>query len=283
MVIVPLQYLPSPVQSPETVQAVGKLSYNQLVEKIITFKHSADSSVVSEGLMAEQFLESTATQLSYHGLCELGATAKEGELSVFFRNNHFSAMIKHKVPHPPTARGGGGGNRVTPEVTGEEKERLTMQPPKSYSVRGQRSSRAATGKPAGAQPDYRGRWCAMSRKHPDRPNPPSPPGDARPIVRRPLEAPDYMVAMALQQHRGKQHSGTPLSDLDLAKQLQEEEYQQQQQPPPQPSSQQSPQDVTAMMLEWDRDEDQRINLSEFLGGLSDLACMIAHGSWRHGQ
>ncbi|KAK6471365.1 protein S100-B-like [Huso huso] len=45
----------------------------------------------------------------------------------------------------------------------------------------------------------------------------------------------------------------------------------------------SPQDVTAMMLEWDKDEDQHINLSEFLGGLSDLACMIAHGSWRHGQ
>ncbi len=49
------------------------------------------------GLIAEQFLESTATQLSYHGLCELNTTAKEGELSVFFRNNHFSTMIKHKV------------------------------------------------------------------------------------------------------------------------------------------------------------------------------------------
>ncbi|MGH0156827.1 UNVERIFIED_CONTAM: hypothetical protein FKN15_042534 [Acipenser sinensis] len=49
-----------------------------------------------------------------------------------------------------------------------------MQPPKSYSVRGQRSSRAATGKPAGARPDYRGRWCAVSRGHSDRPNPPSP-------------------------------------------------------------------------------------------------------------
>ncbi|MGH0121503.1 UNVERIFIED_CONTAM: hypothetical protein FKN15_002452 [Acipenser sinensis] len=50
---------------------------------------------------------------------------------------------------------------------------LTMQPPKSYSVGGQCSSRAATGKPAGARPDYRGRWCAVSRGHPGRPNPPS--------------------------------------------------------------------------------------------------------------
>ncbi|MGH0133878.1 UNVERIFIED_CONTAM: hypothetical protein FKN15_014441 [Acipenser sinensis] len=35
-----------------------------------------------------------------------------------------------------------------------------MQSPKSYSVGGQRSSRAATGKPAGVWPGYRGRWCA---------------------------------------------------------------------------------------------------------------------------
>ncbi|KAF1400694.1 Ubiquitin carboxyl-terminal hydrolase MINDY-1, partial [Spheniscus magellanicus] len=83
-------------QSPEVVQAVGKLSYNQLVEKIITCKQASDSSLVSEGLVAEQFLESTASQLTYHGLCELTAAVREGELSVFFRNNHFSTMIKHK-------------------------------------------------------------------------------------------------------------------------------------------------------------------------------------------
>ncbi|MGH0138113.1 UNVERIFIED_CONTAM: hypothetical protein FKN15_016100 [Acipenser sinensis] len=38
--------------------------------------------------------------------------------------------------------------------------RLTVQPPQSYSVRGQRSSGQLTGKPAGARPAYRGRWCA---------------------------------------------------------------------------------------------------------------------------
>ncbi|XP_061051622.1 ubiquitin carboxyl-terminal hydrolase MINDY-1-like [Eubalaena glacialis] len=83
-------------QSPEAVSAVGKLSYNQLVEKIITCKHSSDTNLVTEGLTAEQFLETTATQLTYHGLCELTTAAKEGELSVFFRNNHFSTMTKHK-------------------------------------------------------------------------------------------------------------------------------------------------------------------------------------------
>lgn len=58
------------------------------------------------GLVAEQFLESTATQLSYHGLCELNTTAKEGEISVFFRNNHFSTMIKHKVETDARRSGG---------------------------------------------------------------------------------------------------------------------------------------------------------------------------------
>ncbi|MGH0135651.1 UNVERIFIED_CONTAM: hypothetical protein FKN15_044670 [Acipenser sinensis] len=40
--------------------------------------------------------------------------------------------------------------------------RLTVQPPQSYSVRGQRSSWQLTGKPAGARPDYRGRCCAAT-------------------------------------------------------------------------------------------------------------------------
>jgi len=40
---------PLPTQSPEAVSAVGKLSYNQLVEKIITCKHSSDTNLVTEG------------------------------------------------------------------------------------------------------------------------------------------------------------------------------------------------------------------------------------------
>ncbi|MGH0151157.1 UNVERIFIED_CONTAM: hypothetical protein FKN15_067915 [Acipenser sinensis] len=41
--------------------------------------------------------------------------------------------------------------------------RLTVQPPQSYSVGGHRSSGQLTGKPAGAQPDYRGCWCVDYR------------------------------------------------------------------------------------------------------------------------
>ncbi|MGH0171665.1 UNVERIFIED_CONTAM: hypothetical protein FKN15_068592 [Acipenser sinensis] len=39
--------------------------------------------------------------------------------------------------------------------------RLTVQPPQSYSIGGQRISGQLTGKPAGTRPDYRGRWCTI--------------------------------------------------------------------------------------------------------------------------
>ncbi|XP_075714055.1 ubiquitin carboxyl-terminal hydrolase MINDY-2 [Rhinoderma darwinii] len=80
----------------KVVTAVGNCSYNQLVEKIISFKQSDNSELVSEGLVAEQFLNGTATQLTFHGLSELTSTLQEGELCVFFRNNHFSTMTKYK-------------------------------------------------------------------------------------------------------------------------------------------------------------------------------------------
>ncbi|KAM9408580.1 ubiquitin carboxyl-terminal hydrolase MINDY-2 [Pholidichthys leucotaenia] len=83
-------------QMRDIVKAVGNCSYNQLVEKIISCKQSDNSELAGEGIVAEQFLNSTATQLTYHGLCELTSTVQEGELCVFFRNNHFSTMIKYK-------------------------------------------------------------------------------------------------------------------------------------------------------------------------------------------
>ncbi|XP_040198700.1 ubiquitin carboxyl-terminal hydrolase MINDY-2 isoform X2 [Rana temporaria] len=83
-------------QISEVVKAVSNCSYNQLVEKIISCKQSDNSELVSEGYVAEQFLNGTATQLTFHGLSELTSTLQEGELCVFFRNNHFSTMTKYK-------------------------------------------------------------------------------------------------------------------------------------------------------------------------------------------
>ena len=76
------------------VRAVNGLSYNQLVEKIIANKNNTDNNLVTESLVAQNFLEESASQLTYHGLCELGTTMKENELAIFFRNNHFSTIYK---------------------------------------------------------------------------------------------------------------------------------------------------------------------------------------------
>eukprot|EP00090_Calanus_glacialis_P020217 TRINITY_DN3109_c0_g1_i2.p1 TRINITY_DN3109_c0_g1~~TRINITY_DN3109_c0_g1_i2.p1 ORF type:complete len:509 (-),score=176.69 TRINITY_DN3109_c0_g1_i2:179-1705(-) len=81
-------------QLEDTVLAVAGLSYNQLVETIITNSEAEDSTKVSQSLIAQQFLEESASQLTYHGLCELNTVMKEGQLAVFFRNNHFSTVYK---------------------------------------------------------------------------------------------------------------------------------------------------------------------------------------------
>jgi len=81
-------------QMEDTLLAVNNLSYNQLVETIISNKSSDDSSKVSQSLIAQQFLEESASQLTYHGLYELNSVMKEDQLAVFFRNNHFSTMCK---------------------------------------------------------------------------------------------------------------------------------------------------------------------------------------------
>ncbi|XP_051778734.1 ubiquitin carboxyl-terminal hydrolase MINDY-1 isoform X2 [Erpetoichthys calabaricus] len=205
-------------QSQDTVNAVGKLSYNQLVEKIILYKHSADNNQVSEGLVAEQFLESTASQLSYHGLCELSTTAKEGELSVFFRNNHFSTMIKHK-------------DHLYLLVTDQgflQEENLVWE--SLHNVEGD------------------GNFCNSEFRlnHPPdtvalQPQPVTAQGQGtvkQQEQQRQIDQ-DYMVAMSLQQ---QQQGPNALSDLELARQLQQEEYQQhhQQQSLPPQQMQRSP-------------------------------------------
>ncbi|NXU02938.1 MINY1 hydrolase, partial [Buphagus erythrorhynchus] len=180
-------------QSPEQVQAVGKLSYNQLVEKIITCKQASDSSLVSEGLVAEQFLEATASQLTFHGLCELTARAREGELGVFFRNNHFSTMIKHK----------GHLYLLVTDQGFLHEEGVVWE--SLHSVDGDSC------------------FCDTEFHLSHAPGKDGATTDPR-LQQRQVDQ-DYMVALSLQQGQG-QDTPSMLSDLELARQLQHEEYQQ---------------------------------------------------------
>ncbi|GES88315.1 protein FAM63B-like isoform X2 [Rhizophagus clarus] len=54
-----------------------------------------DNIRVRDALITSQFLDSTATQLTYHGLLSLSETLPPGHLCIFFRNNHFSTLYKH--------------------------------------------------------------------------------------------------------------------------------------------------------------------------------------------
>jgi hypothetical protein len=49
-----------------------------------------------EGVIVDNFLKQTASQLTSHGLAVLHNSIKEGDLCVFFRNNHFSTLTKHQ-------------------------------------------------------------------------------------------------------------------------------------------------------------------------------------------
>ncbi|XP_067878863.1 ubiquitin carboxyl-terminal hydrolase MINDY-1 isoform X2 [Heterodontus francisci] len=179
-------------QSCEMMQAVGRCSYNQLVEKIIFSKNSTDSTLVSEGLVAEQFLDTTATQLTYHGLCELTATAKEGELCAFFRNNHFSTMTKHK----------GHLYLLVTDQGFLSEQKVVWE--SLHNVEGDGNfcdSEFCLSHPSGRQLPYA-------------------------VAQAPQQQidQDYMVALSLQQQQ--QQGPGDISDLELAKKLQEEEDQQ---------------------------------------------------------
>ncbi|XP_041259932.1 ubiquitin carboxyl-terminal hydrolase MINDY-1 [Onychostruthus taczanowskii] len=178
-------------QSPEQVQAVGKLSYNQLVEKIITCKHASDSGLVSEGLAAEQFLQSTASQLTLHGLCELTARAREGELGVFFRNNHFSTVLKHQ----------GHLYLLVTDQGFLREEGVVWE-----------SLHGVDGDSCFCDSDFHLSTPPGTRGAPQEHR----------LQQRQAEQ-DYMVALSLQ--RG-QDPPSVLGDLELARQLQHEEYQQ---------------------------------------------------------
>ncbi|KAF5916199.1 hypothetical protein HPG69_010558 [Diceros bicornis minor] len=198
-------------QSPEAVSAVGKLSYNQLVEKIITCKHSNDTNLVTEGLIAEQFLETTAAQLTYHGLCELTAAAKEGELSVFFRNNHFSTMTKYK-------------SHLYLLVTDQgflQEEQVVWE-----------SLHNVDGDSCFCDSDFH-------LSHSLGKGPGAEGGSGSPEKQRQVDQ-DYLIALSLQQQQQQPRGSLGLSDLELAQQLQQEEYQQQQAVQPVPARAPSP-------------------------------------------
>jgi hypothetical protein len=96
-------------------QSFANKSYNQLVEiSLNDTPETLESDLVAEitsdrpgsskqmsktclSLLARQFLDESASQLTYYGLIELQARLKSNELAILFRNNHFSVIYKQST------------------------------------------------------------------------------------------------------------------------------------------------------------------------------------------
>jgi hypothetical protein len=72
-------------------------SYNQLVELSIKPVNPDNEEQNYIKLLADSFLESTSSQLTFEGLSVLHETMRPDELAILFRNNHFSTIYKN--PH----------------------------------------------------------------------------------------------------------------------------------------------------------------------------------------
>lgn len=75
-----------------TAEAVKEMAYNELLTKLVHHKNGDEVSMTE--IAIDAFLRSTASQLTFAGLVALHETMKNNQLSVFFRNNHFSTILK---------------------------------------------------------------------------------------------------------------------------------------------------------------------------------------------
>jgi hypothetical protein len=90
-------------------ELVGNQTYNQLVNLVIQGNdasttlhenpqapnHDELSTQATKGAIVKQFLDRSSHQLTQYGLTVLHDYLKEGQMVVFFRNNHFNTLTKH--------------------------------------------------------------------------------------------------------------------------------------------------------------------------------------------
>eukprot|EP00927_Polykrikos_kofoidii_P077352 TRINITY_DN74298_c0_g1_i2.p1 TRINITY_DN74298_c0_g1~~TRINITY_DN74298_c0_g1_i2.p1 ORF type:complete len:423 (-),score=98.05 TRINITY_DN74298_c0_g1_i2:34-1302(-) len=108
-------------QDQKAYKTFGHLTYNQIVERLIAFDEAqqrivaasaaeagadggevaaegdaaAEEKIIEDGLLIKDFMDRTASQLSFEGLLALHDIVRERQLVVFFRNSHFSTLLKY--------------------------------------------------------------------------------------------------------------------------------------------------------------------------------------------
>jgi len=98
------------VPNTKIANIIGSNTYNDITLQLVELNEKMDNIKteeskesndikklsVEEGIQLKEFLESTSHQLTQYGLQQLHEFIAEDELVVFFRNNHFSTLTKHK-------------------------------------------------------------------------------------------------------------------------------------------------------------------------------------------
>ena len=77
----------------ETTQRESSFAEAKVDAEETEFISAEHSELCREGEIIEQFLSSTASQLTYIGLAALHQNIRERQFAVFFRNNHFSTIF----------------------------------------------------------------------------------------------------------------------------------------------------------------------------------------------
>ncbi|VDN02988.1 unnamed protein product [Thelazia callipaeda] len=77
-------------ENQEMVQTMDGLSYNRLVEKLVSDGNEYEKSLL------QSFLDSSPSQLTIKGILDLQSRLRDGEIAVLFRNNHFHTLSKNK-------------------------------------------------------------------------------------------------------------------------------------------------------------------------------------------
>ncbi|XP_045605552.2 ubiquitin carboxyl-terminal hydrolase MINDY-1 isoform X1 [Procambarus clarkii] len=84
--------------SSEAAAIIQDLSYNQLTNNIFAWREEAirtnNNDLLVKAMLCEEFMTNSGSQLTIHGLFELGSALACEEIAVLFRNNHFSTIYK---------------------------------------------------------------------------------------------------------------------------------------------------------------------------------------------
>ncbi|XP_071534130.1 ubiquitin carboxyl-terminal hydrolase MINDY-2-like isoform X2 [Panulirus ornatus] len=84
--------------SSEAAAIIKDMSYNQLTNNIFAWREEAirtnNNDLLVKAMLCEEFMANSGSQLTIHGLFELGSALAREEIAVLFRNNHFSTIYK---------------------------------------------------------------------------------------------------------------------------------------------------------------------------------------------